>query len=72
MRKTLVVQHFARFQSNLGNLHISQDICYVRITMIFVTIYRHCANLLNNNVYYFIHVHVLFLGGLRNTVDSAA
>ena len=29
--KTVVVQWFARFQSNLGNLHISQDICYVQM-----------------------------------------
>ena len=49
-RKTVVVQHFARFCTNLGNLRISQDICYVRMTDIndFLTIYGHRASLLNN------------------------
>ena len=50
VRKTLVVQHFARFHSNL--------LCTDNND--FLTIYRHCASLLNNNVYYFIHVHAFF------------
>ena len=47
----MIVQRFARFQSNLGNLRISKDICYVRMTdnNDFLTIYEHRANLLNNN-----------------------
>ena len=50
----MVVQRFARFQSNLGNLRISQDICHVRMTdnNDFLTIYGHRASLLNNNVGY--------------------
>ena len=42
---------FANFQTNLGNLCISQDICYVRMTdnAHFLIIYGHHANLLNNN-----------------------
>ena len=49
-RKTVVVQGFARFQSHLGNLCISQDIFYVWMTdnNDFLTIYGHHANLLNN------------------------
>ena len=45
----MVVQRFARFQSNLGNFRISQDICYVRMTYStdFRTIYGHRVNLLN-------------------------
>ena len=31
-RTTVVVQRFARFQTDLGNLRISQDICFVRMT----------------------------------------
>ena len=48
--KALVVQRFARFQTYLGNLRISQDIFYVRMTDNngFLTIYGHRANLLNN------------------------
>ena len=48
----MVVQGFARFQSNRGNLRISQDISYARMTdnNYFLTIYAHRANLLNNNV----------------------
>ena len=55
-RKTVVVQCFARFQTNLGNLRISQDICYVRMTdnNDFLTIHGHRANLLNNK-----HVYVV-------------
>ena len=47
----MVMQHFARFWTNLGNLRISQDICYVRMTddNDFLTIYGHRTNLLNNN-----------------------
>ena len=48
----MAVQRFARFQTNLGNLRISQDICYVRMiadNSDFLTIYGHRANLLNNN-----------------------
>ena len=53
-RKTVVVQLFARFQTNLGNLRISQDICYVRMTDNngFLTMYGHRTSLLNNNVKY--------------------
>ena len=45
----MVVQHFARFRTNLGNLRISQDICYVRMTdnNDFLTKYGHRASLLN-------------------------
>ena len=48
----MVVQHFARFRTSLGNLRISQDICYVRMTdnNDFLTIYGHRSSLLNNNV----------------------
>ena len=46
-RKTLVVQRFARFQSNLGNLatYIAGYPCYVRMTdnNDFLTIYGHRA-----------------------------
>ena len=46
----MVVQRFARFRTNLGNLCISQDICYVRMmdNNGFLTIYGHRASLLNN------------------------
>ena len=39
----MVVQRFARFQSNPGSLRISQDICYVRMTdnNDFLSIYGH-------------------------------
>ena len=48
-RKIFVVRRFARFRTNLGNLRISQDMCYVRMTNNddFLTIYGHRANLLN-------------------------
>ena len=53
VRKTVVVQCFARFQTNLGHLLISQDICYVQMTdnnnYYFLNIYGYRANLLNNN-----------------------
>ena len=47
----MLVQRLARFQTNLGNLLISQDICYVRITdnNDSLTIYGHRVNLLNNS-----------------------
>ena len=45
----MVVPRFTRFLMNLGNLHILQDICYVRMTDGFLTIYGHCASLLNIN-----------------------
>ena len=47
----MVVQRFARFRTNLGNLRISQDICYVRMTdnNDFVTIHGNRPSLLNNN-----------------------
>ena len=50
----MVVHCFARFPTNLGNLRISQDICYVRMTDNngFLTIYGHRASLLNNNIIY--------------------
>ena len=43
----MVVQRFARFRTNLGNL-----ICYVRMmdNNGFLTIYGHRASLLNNNL----------------------
>ena len=49
-RKTMVVQRSARFQMNLGNLRLSQDICYARMTDNngFLSIYGHRANLLKN------------------------
>ena len=55
----MVVQPFARFWTNLSNLCISQDICYVRMMdnnkhdahILPLTIYGHCGNLLNNRVY---------------------
>ena len=34
MRKIVVVQNFARFQMNVGNLRTSQDICDVRMVYI--------------------------------------
>ena len=45
----MVVQRFARFWTNLGNLRILQDICYVRMTdnSDFLTISGHRASLLN-------------------------
>ena len=45
----MVVQRFTRFRTNLGNLRISQDICYVRMTDIkdVLTIFGHRDNLLN-------------------------
>ena len=51
----MAAQCFTRFRTNLGNLHISQDICYVRMTdnNHFLTIHGHRANLLNNNSGYF-------------------
>ena len=51
----MVVQRLARFRTNLGNLRISQDICYVRMTDNngFLTIYGHRASLLNNKFSYF-------------------
>ncbi len=49
------MQRFTSFWRNLRNLHISQDICYVRMTDIvnILTIYGQRAHLLNNNVDYF-------------------
>ena len=53
----MVEQHFARFRTNLGNLCISQDICYVQMTdNNFLNIYGHCASLLNNNGEYWSEV----------------
>ena len=48
----MVVQRFARLRINLGNLRISQDICYVRMTDNdgFLTIYGHRASFLNYNI----------------------
>ena len=47
----MVVQRFANFRANVGNLklRISQDICYLRMTENngFLTIYGHRASLLN-------------------------
>ena len=55
VRKTVVVQHFARFQANLGNLYVYHRI-YLLCTYTevlnnndFLTIYGLHANLLNNN-----------------------
>ena len=31
-RKTVDIQRFARLRTNPGNLRISQDICFVRMT----------------------------------------
>ena len=54
VRKTVVVQHFARFNTNLGNLRISQDISYVGKTDSndLMTIFGNRANLWNNNAHY--------------------
>ena len=50
----MVVQRFARFRTNLGNLRISQDICYVWMTDIndSLTKYGHPGCLLSNNKKY--------------------
>ena len=50
----MVVQRFTRFRTSLGNLRISQDICYGRVTdnNDFLTIYGHRASLLNNKTGY--------------------
>ena len=50
----MVVQRFARFQTNLGNLGISQDIFYVGMmdNNDFLTIYGHRASLFNNKTRY--------------------
>ena len=47
----MVVQCFARFRVNVGNLHMSQDVCYTQMTdnNDLMTIYGHRANLLNNS-----------------------
>ena len=52
----MVVQRFARYRSNLGNLRKSQDICYVRMTDNngFLIIYGRRASLLNNNMLLFV------------------
>jgi len=49
------MQRFTRFRTNLRNLRISQDICYVRMTDIvnILTIYGQRAHVLNNNTTYF-------------------
>ena len=42
----MVVQRFARIRANLGNLRMSQDICYVRMmgNNDFLTIHGHRDN----------------------------
>ena len=73
----MVVQHFARFRTNLGNLRISQDIRYLRMTdnNDFLTIYGYRASLLNNNMEYSTS-HLYFLGlhsslyAIENTHDG--
>ena len=63
----MVVQRFARFRTNLGNLRISRGICYVWMTDNngFLTIYGHRASLLNNNLRYLkfgsYKIHVLLI-----------
>ena len=51
-RKTVLEQRFGRLWANVGNLHITQDICY-NVWMMdnnyFLTLHGHWANLLNNN-----------------------
>ncbi len=44
------MQRFTRFRTNVRNLHISQDICYVQMTdnVNILTIYGQRAHLLNN------------------------
>ena len=68
-RKAVVVQWFARFQSNLGNLRISQDICYVRMTdnNDFLTVYGHRANLLNNSIKYLYICFMHYLYSLKQS-----
>ena len=50
-RKSVVKQNIVRFRTKLDGLRIPPDICYVWMTDIerALTIYGHCANLLNNN-----------------------
>ncbi len=47
------MQRFSRFRTNLCNLRISQDICYVQMTdnVNILTIYGQRAHVLNNNEY---------------------
>ncbi len=51
-RKAVIMQRFTRRQTNLLNLRISQDICYVWLTdnVNILTIYGQRAHLLNNNI----------------------
>ena len=53
----MVEQQFARFRTNLGNLRISKDICYVRMTdnNHCLTIYGPCRSLLNKREYHLVH-----------------
>ena len=57
VRKTVVAQRFARFWTNLGNLRILQDICYVQVmdNNGFLTIYGHRTSLLNKKYQYECH-----------------
>ncbi len=52
-KKTVIMQRFTRLRTNLRNLGISQDICYVRLTdnVNLLTIYGQREHLLNNNIY---------------------
>ncbi len=47
----IIMQRSTRLQTNLRNLRISQDVCYVRMTdnVNILTIYGQRAHLLNNN-----------------------
>ncbi len=61
-RKTVIIHRFTRFRTNLRNLRISQDICYVRMTDIvnILTKYGPCAHVLNNKSIYNIHKFVIY------------
>ena len=67
----MVVQCFTRFRTNLGNLRISQDICYVRTDNNgFLTIYRHRASLLNNKGYYLLVVPFVVVFDYKMLIDE--
>ena len=55
-RTSVVMQRFARFLTNLSNLGILQNMCYLRMADIesIMTVSEKCYNLLNNNCYYHI------------------
>ncbi len=54
------MQRFTRFGTNLRNLQILQDICYVRMTDIvnILTIYGQRTHLLDNNYKYIEYISI--------------